>query len=140
MLKLVSACLAGCNCKYNGKDNTVDEIKEMVQKGEAITVCPEQLGGLPTPRNPSEIQVIDGNIRVVNNIGEDVTEQFIKGALKTLEIARKVNPSKIILKSKSPSCGVGLIYDGTFTGTLINGNGITAQLLIDEGFSVISKG
>ena len=114
---LVSACLAGCNCKYNGKNNNVDQILELVKANKAITICPEVLGGLPTPRQPAEIQVINGEIHVINKVGEDVTNEFLKGAEKTLEIARDLMPSKIILKSKSPSCGFGTIYDGTFTGT-----------------------
>ena len=115
---LVSACLAGCNCRYNGKNNNIDYIQELVKENKAITVCPEVLGGLTTPRQPAEIQVINGELNVINKVGEDVTNEFLKGAEKTLEIARDLMPSKIILKSISPSCGFGYIYDGTFTGTL----------------------
>ncbi|RBP59971.1 uncharacterized protein YbbK (DUF523 family) [Alkalibaculum bacchi] len=133
---LVSACLAGCNCKYNGKNNNVDQIQELVKANKAITVCPEVLGGLPTPRHPAEIQVKNGEIYVINKVGEDLTNEFLKGAEKTLEIARDLMPSKIILKSKSPSCGFGTIYDGTFTGTLKEGNGLTADLLYKNGFNI----
>lgn len=133
---LVSACLAGCNCRYNGKNNNVDYIEELVKSNKALTVCPEVLGGLPTPRHPAEIQVLNEKTYVVNKIGQDVTNEFLIGAQKTLEIAKDLMPSKIILKSKSPSCGFGLIYDGTFTGRLIEGKGLTAQLLHENGFKI----
>lgn len=135
---LVSACLAGCNCKYNGLNNKVSVIEELVRENKAVTVCPEVLGGLQTPRHASEIQKVNDKIFVVDTMSKDVTEEFVKGAEKTLEIARDLKPSKIILKSKSPSCGFGLIYDGTFTGTLIEGNGITAELLCKNGFKIQS--
>ncbi len=132
---LVSACLVGVNCKYNGGNNYNEKIMELVKNGEAILVCPEQLGGLTTPRNPSEIS----NGKVLMNNGHDVTSNFNRGAKEVLELAKRLNIKKAILKSKSPSCGHGLIYDGTFSGKKIIGNGITAQLLIDNGIEVITE-
>ena len=131
---LVSACLAGFKCKYNGESNTDMNIVELVKKGVAIPVCPEQLGGLPTPRVPSEII----GEKVFSKDGTDVTEQFEKGAHRTLEIAKLYNCTEAILKSKSPSCGFGKIYDGTFFGVLVNGDGITAKLLKENGVEVIA--
>lgn len=131
---LVSACLAGFKCKYNGEANTDMNIVELVKKGVAIPVCPEQLGGLPTPRVPSEII----GEKVFSKDGTDVTEQFEKGAHRTLEIAKLYNCTEAILKSKSPSCGFGKIYDGTFSGVLVNGDGITAKLLKENGVKVIA--
>lgn len=133
---LVSACLAGCNCKYNGKNSVIPEIERLVEEGKAIIVCPEVLGGLPTPRDPCEIQEIDGRQVVVSKTGEDVTEAFVKGAQKTLELAKEINPSLVILKANSPSCGFGKIYDGTFTGTLKEGNGLTAELLQKNAYNI----
>lgn len=132
---LVSACLAGVNCKYNGKNNLVEEIKKLVEDGKAVLVCPEQLGGLPTPRLPSEIK----KDKVINIKGEDVTEEFFKGAYETLKIAKLYGIKTAILKSKSPSCGNHKIYDGTFSGRLINGYGITAKLLIKNGIDVMNE-
>lgn len=136
---IVSACLAGMNCKYNGGHNADPRIKKLVEEGKAMPVCPEQMGGLPIPRPPAEIKggtgrdVLDGKARVVNAEGADVTEAFIKGAREALKLAQLVKADKAILKAKSPSCGCGLIYDGTFSGRLIEGNGVAAQLLLDNG-------
>jgi len=135
---LVSACLCGVNCKYNGKNNLNIEVLELVKKGQAILVCPEQLGGLSTPRNPAEIKIINDEICVITNDGIDVTKNYKRGAEEVLKIAKELNIKKAILKKKSPSCGCGQIYDGTFSNTLINGNGITANLLIENEIEVIS--
>jgi len=132
---LISACLAGINCKYDGQNNISNEIISLVKKGEAILVCPEQLGGLSTPRPPAEIK---GN-RVININGDDVTEQFKRGANETLKIAKLYGIKKAILKAKSPSCGVGKIYDGTFSGRIIDGNGITAEILKLNGVQVYTE-
>ena len=132
---LVSACLAGVNCKYNGGNNYNEKIMELVRKGEAILVCPEQLGGLPTPRVPSEII----NSKVITKDGVDVSNEYKKGALEVLRLCKELNITKAILKANSPSCGCGTIYDGTFSGTKIKGNGITAQLLIDNGIEVLTE-
>lgn len=136
---LVSACLAGINCKYNGGNNYNEEIFQMVKRGEAIPVCAEQLGGLTTPRIPAEIRIIDGKRRVINKNGEDVTEQFEKGAREVVELALKLGIKKAILQARSPSCGVGKIYSGNFDGQLIDGNGILAQMLIENGIEVESR-
>lgn len=133
-MKIVSACLAGINCKYNGSNYLVQEIKDMVNCNEAIAVCPEVLGGLKIPRDPAEI--INGKVITVNGI--DVTKEYELGALRTLEICQKYEVDQVILKSNSPSCGVGCIYDGNFNGTIINGNGKTAELLRKHGYCVIS--
>lgn len=135
---IISACLAGVNCKYNGGNNLDLRIKKLLTDKKAILVCPEQLGGLPTPRVPCEI-VDSVYKKVINKNGVDVTEQFIKGANETLKIANSVNAKYAILKSKSPSCGIGEIYDGTFSGKLISGNGITADLLIKNNIKVFNE-
>lgn len=137
---LVSACLAGINCKYDGGNNYNDDIMKLVESGQAILVCPEQLGGLATPRYPSEIKQENGIRKVINNHGEDVTKNYERGAQETLELAKKLNIKKAILKARSPSCGCGLIYDGTFSKSKIKGNGITAQLLLDNGFEIFNEG
>ena len=136
---LVSACLCGVNCKYNGKNNLNEEMLELLKKGEVLLVCPEQMGGLETPRNPSEIKIINNEVKVFMNDGRDVTENYKKGAEEVLRLAKELNINKAILRKKSPSCGCGEIYDGTFTGTLTKGNGITAALLLDNGIEVETR-
>ena len=131
---LVSACLLGVNCKYNGGNNFDEDILEYLKDKEIIPVCPEIFGGLTTPRPPSEII----NDKVLNNEGVDVTANYNKGALETLKLARRLNVKKAILKAKSPSCGEGKIYDGTFSNTLISGDGITTRLLKENGIEVIN--
>ena len=133
---LISACLVGINCKYNGGNNFKEKALELVKKGEAIPICPEQLGGLPTPRVAAEIKIINGKRKVINNKGEDVTENFERGAKEVLELAKSLNIKKAVLKSRSPSCGKGKIYDGNFNGQVIDGNGILAQMLIDNGIEI----
>lgn len=132
---LVSACLFGVNCKYNGKNNENEKIIKLLKNCNVILACPEQLGGLATPRTPAEI--IDNN--VITKDGIDVTSEYTKGAIETLNIAKKFNVTKAILKSKSPSCGKDKIYDGTFSSTLTNGNGITTELLLKNDIEVISS-
>lgn len=142
---LVSACLLGINCKYNGDNNKNEKVEEYLKDKQFILVCPEQLGGLTTPREPSEIiklggnGVIDGKTSVINNKRLDVTKQFKKGALETLKIANLYECKKAILKEGSPSCGSSLIYDGTFTGKKISGFGVTTALLRKNGIEVISE-
>ena len=139
IIYIVSACLAGVKCKYNGESNKNDTVCRLVKEGRAIALCPEVLGGLPIPRVPCEI-IYSGNKRkVLNRDGQDVTENFVTGAKKTLEIAKLVDAKVAILKSKSPSCGFGKIYDGTFSGRLIDGNGVTSQLLVDNGIQVYTE-
>ena len=141
---LVSACLCGVNCKYSGKNNFKEECFKLLQNGEAILVCPEQLGGLTTPRRPSEIQgstseIIENNIgKVVDNLENDVTNQFIRGAEETLNIAKQTGIKLAILKDGSPSCGSKYIYDGSFSGKKIKGEGITTIMLRNNGIKVIS--
>ena len=118
---MVSACLAGENCKYNGGNNQNEKVLQLMRKNEVIVVCPEQLGGLPTPRVPAEIR--DGVVTAKD--GRIVDAEFRTGAAKCLEIALR------------PSCGVKQRYDGTFTGKLVNGAGVAAQLLMENGFLVI---
>ena len=136
---LVSGCLLGLNCKYNGGNNYNEKVFNLVKEGKAIPVCPEQLGGLPTPRIPAEIRVVDGQRRVFNAEGVDVTEQFYKGSTNVLELAKKLNIKTCVLKSKSPTCGYGKIYNGNFEGQLIDGNGILTQMLLDNGIEVINS-
>lgn len=130
---MVSACLAGENCKYNGGNNRNGKILQLMAENEVITVCPEQLGGLPTPRVPSEIK--DGVVTAGD--GRIVDKEFRTGAAKCLEIAMREKPDLIVLQSRSPSCGVKQRYDGTFTGTLVDGYGVTAQFLMENGFRCV---
>ena len=130
---MVSACLAGENCKYNGGNNRSEKVAALFAGNEIIPVCPEVMGGLPTPRIPSEIQ----NGVVVNKAGVCVDGEFRLGAEKCLEMAEMKQPDLIILQSRSPSCGVKQRYDGSFSGRLIDAPGVTAQLLIDHGFNVV---
>lgn len=132
---IVSACLAGCATRYDGKDNACDAVVELVRQGRAIPVCPEQLGGLPTPRPCSERR--EG--RVVTDGGEDVTDAFTRGAHEALRLARLAGCRTAVLKMRSPSCGAGRIYDGTFSGTLIPGDGVFAALCKAEGITVLSE-
>lgn len=144
-MKLISACLAGCECRYDGKSSTVKSFVEMVEQGKAIFVCPEQLGGLSTPRPPAEIlggdgeDVLDGNAKVITNTGEDVTSEFIKGAREALQAAKLAGVKEAILKESSPSCGAAKIYDGTFSACKVAGNGVTAALLKRNGIRVLSE-
>ena len=132
---MVSACLLGENCKYNGGNNQNENVLAFVRGHEVISVCPEVMGGLPTPRIPSEIcQGI-----VINKEGMSVDREFWTGAEKCLAIALKENPELVIFKARSPSCGKRQHYDGSFTGTLTDGPGITAGLLLEQGFRVIEE-
>ena len=130
---MVSACLAGENCKYNGGNNRNEKVLHLMADNEVITVCPEHMGGLPTPRVPSEIK--DGVVTAKD--GRIVDKEFRIGASKCLEIALREQPDLIVLQSRSPSCGVKQRYDGTFSETLVNGSGVTAQLLMEHGFRCI---
>ncbi len=132
---LVSACLIGIGCRYDGKDSLNQELLDLVLKGEAIPVCPETMGGMTIPRIPAE-RVGD---LVIDKEGRDVTLEFKRGAEKTLELALANKVKKAILKSKSPSCGVNKIYDGTHSKVLIDGNGVTADLLLKNGIIVENK-
>lgn len=132
---LVSACLLGVNCRYGGNHCRSDDVVRLSETNYLIPVCPEQLGGLPTPREPSEI----AGAEVLSRLGKNVTEQFQKGAAESLKLAELNKCSYAILKSKSPSCGCGMVYDGTFSGRLVPGDGVTTQLLKDHGIKVLSE-
>lgn len=122
---LISACLCGCNCKYNGKNNLIKELDLLKEKYNLIYICPETAGGLKRPRDPAEI--ING--RVFLKSGLDVTLEFNNGAIKSLNKCLKYNCKKALLKESSPSCGTNKIYDGSFSGIKIKGKGVTANLL-----------
>jgi uncharacterized protein YbbK (DUF523 family) len=132
---LVSSCLAGINCRYNGKNSVNDYVVYLVTSGDAVMVCPEQLGGLSTPREPCEIY----KDRIISKSGKDLTELFEKGAEKALEIALNYKCKTAILKSNSPSCGSGLIYDRTFSDKLIEGDGILTKLLKENNIKVFNE-
>lgn len=142
---IVSACLAGLECRYDGGHKENACIKKLVSSGKAIPVCPEQIGGLSIPRPPAEISggtgvdVLNGRAKVINSKGKDVTSHFIKGAFQVLRLARMLDCRRAILKEKSPSCGSGKIYDGNFKGKLREGRGVTAALLEQEGIEVVSE-
>ncbi len=132
---LISACLLGLKCRYDGLSKENKDIINMIDQFEFIPVCPEVFGGLPTPRVPSEIK----GERVINKDGLDVTSNYLRGAEETLRLCKVFNVDTVVLKAKSPSCGKGLIYDGSFSGNLVSGNGITTQLLIDNGIKVFNE-
>ena len=134
---LISACLLGQNVKYNGKNNKIDTTK-LEKKYELVAFCPEVEGGLPIPRFPSEI-VSTSPLKLVNSLGDIVTEQFVLGAKKCVEICKKEGIKKALLKANSPSCGLGKVYDGTFSGTLVDGDGVTVRELKDNGIEVFSE-
>ncbi len=142
--RLCSACLVGTKCYWDGKDRTSPNAKRLFDKGLLIPVCPERLGGLPTPRIPLEIQggtgvqVLDGQRRIKNKAGQDVTEQVVMGAQEALRMAMEAGVREFIGKSRSPSCGCGKVYDGTFRGHLIDGDGVTVALLKRNGIRVIT--
>ena len=129
----VSACLIGKNCKYNGGNNYSEAVKKYVEGHEVISMCPEVEGGLPIPRTPAEIV----NGVVTNRDGVSVDKEFRAGAEKILDVLIEEKVELAILQSRSPSCGIGRIYDGSFTKTLTNGNGIFADLLVKHGIKVI---
>jgi uncharacterized protein YbbK (DUF523 family) len=138
---LCSACLLGVPCRYNAQDKTSEKALKLRETHDVILVCPEQLGGLPTPRPPAEIvgAAGGGDLRVVDKNGMDVTAEFVRGAEEVLRIARLAGATEAVLKSRSPSCGSTQVYDGTFTGALVPGDGVTAALLKKHGIRVISE-
>lgn len=136
---IISSCLAGINCKYSGKNNLNPFFEKLLNSGKAVPICPEQLGGLATPREPAEIvRDKQGNIRVMTKNGKDVTKEYILGAERALAVAKALNINVAVLQSRSPSCGCGTVYDGTFSKHLIDGNGITAELFMKNGIKVFS--
>lgn len=144
-MKLISACLLGIKCAWSGDERYQDgRALELARRESLVPVCPEQLGGLATPRPPQEIQggggedVLDGRRRVLNKEGVDVTGEFIQGAEETLKIALKLNIREFIGKARSPSCGCGQVYDGSFSEKLVSGDGVTTALLKRNGIKVIN--
>jgi uncharacterized protein YbbK (DUF523 family) len=143
---LVSACLIGKRCRYDGSHKRNEAVVALAKRQKLIPVCPEELGGLPIPRPPSEIvggdgaDVLAGKAKVVNQQGEDVTPHFLKGAAEVFKIAQAHNVKKAVLKTRSPSCGCGEIYDGTFSGKTRPGDGVTTALLKQNGIEVVGEG
>ena len=129
---LISGCLIGLCCRYDGKQKRNKNIAALMEKYYLIPVCPEQLGGLKTPRNPSEIR--EGRV-----ISSDVTAEYRRGAEEAIKLARLFGCKKAILKERSPSCGFGKIYDGSFSGRLIDGNGVAAALLAANGIEIYGE-
>ncbi|MCX7885241.1 MAG: DUF523 domain-containing protein [Caloramator sp.] len=142
---LVSSCLLGLNTKYNGENNAVELLIEYSRYGKFIPICPEQLGGLSTPRAPSEIiggsgeDVLKGLCRILSDTGVDETQQYIKGAQEVIKLVNIFPVNAAILKQRSPSCGSTQIYDGTFLGKVKDGSGVTAVLLKEYGIPVYSE-
>lgn len=132
---LVSACLLGVSCRYDGKSKPNENVIALKDRYNLIPVCPEIMGGLPTPRTASEIQ----GCQVVMGDGTNVTKEYRKGAEEVLRLCRLFECKRAVLKEKSPSCGCGKVYDGTFSGKLIDGNGITAKLLMENGIEVFGE-
>lgn len=132
----VSACLLGINYKYNGGNNYSEKLEKLLEKHEVISICPEVLGGLPIPRDPSEIV----NGEVLTDKGKSVDKEFRNGAKKALEIVKESGAELVVLQPRSPSCGLGEIYDGSFTGRLVDGDGVFVKLLKDEGIKAVDVG
>ena len=142
---IVSACLAGLATTHDARAKPDPHVLELVRQGKAILVCPEQLGGLPTPRPEAEIQaedggaVLDGEAKVLDIEGRDVSANYLRGAREALKAARLAGSKRAILKARSPSCGAGQIYDGSFSGTLKPGEGVTAAALRRAGLEVVTE-
>lgn len=132
---VVSACLAGVACRYDGGSNLCPKVLQLVEEGWAVPACPEALGGLPVPRTPCELK----GGRVISRDGRDMTAAFLRGAQRALEIVQEHGCTAAILKSRSPSCGVGCVYDGSFTRRLRPGQGVWAQLLREAGLALYSE-
>ena len=132
---IVSACLLGVSCRYDGNSKPNEKIIDLKEKYNLIPICPEIMGGLPTPRMLAEIK--DGRVKTENGI--DVTEEYKKGADEAIKLAKLFGCKKAILKENSPSCGCGKIYNGEFTRTLKDGNGITAELFMKNGIDVFGE-
>lgn len=143
---LISSCLVGINSQWDGGEKRNQKLIDLVKSGSAVFMCPEQAGGLPTPREPSEIEygkeaidVLSGAGKVLTKSGKDVTKEYVKGAKQVLALCKELGITVAILKEKSPSCGSSKTYDGTFTGIKISGKGITAELLTQQGIQVYSE-
>ncbi|MGW7074512.1 DUF523 domain-containing protein [Streptomyces sp. NPDC054866] len=141
---LVSACLRGVPCRFDGRDKASPQVDEAVEGRAVVSFCPEAAGGLPTPRRPAELvggdghDVLDGTARVVDDTGHDVTAEFIEGARRALAAARSGGCTEALLMPRSPSCGRGLVHDGSFDGKLVAGDGVTAALFERNGITVRS--
>ncbi len=142
---IVSSCLAGMKVRYNGTNKLDERIQQLVIEKKAIMACPELLGGFQTPRLPAEIKggtgedVLEGRAKVIDQQGNDVTNEYIQGAVQTLKIVQEQGASEVVLKENSPSCGSQFIYDGTFSGSKIPGEGVTAAFLKRHGIRVLSE-
>ena len=142
---LISACLLGTNCRYDGCNNLWERAADLCAVYQVLPICPEQLGGLPTPRVPVEIQegdgyaVLEGSTRVLTREGKDVSAAFLKGAKETLRLAKMQGIKAAILKEGSPSCGSKRIYDGSFSGNVCSGSGVTTTLLKKSGIKVYTE-
>lgn len=134
----VSRCLCGDNCSYRGDSNLRERFKLMDEEGKVIKICPEVMGGLPIPRVPAEI-VNEQPLMVMTKDGRDVTREFVTGARVALAILKMHHIKTVVLKSRSPSCGCGTIYDGTFSSTVIDGNGVFARMCLKEGIAVYNE-
>lgn len=142
---LVSACLAGINCTFRGKNNLEDKIKKLVDEGAAIALCPEVFASLGVPRENIELSggdgndVLDGRAKALSSNGIDLTEDLVEGAYKVLGVVKRYGIRRAILKSNSPACGIGRIYDGTFSGILKDGDGVLTALLKRNGITVYAE-
>jgi uncharacterized protein YbbK (DUF523 family) len=142
---VVSACLAGRRCRYDGSATATRQVRGQAASGRAVLVCPEVSGGLPTPRPPAEIvggdgaDVLEGRARVVTQAGQDVTDHYLAGAHEALRTAQEAGARVAVLKARSPSCGTGLIRDGSFDGRLVAGDGVTAALFRAQGIRVVTE-
>lgn len=132
---LISACLLGVNCRYSGDGKLLSGVERLMEIAELIPVCPEILGGLTTPRMPSE-RVGD---RVMTKDGRDVTENYVRGAQESLKLAKMFSARRALLKERSPSCGYGVIYDGSFGGTFTAGNGVAGEMLAENGIKIYGE-
>lgn len=139
----ISACLGGLACRYDGGSKTNPDLVRLVEEGQAVMICPEVIGGLPTPRPAAEIvggdgfAVWQGQARVIDRTGTDVTEQFKQGAIKAYQSLKEQQISQLILKDKSPSCGSQLIYDGSFSGNQVTGVGVATAYFMEQGIDVL---
>ncbi len=137
---IVSACLAGISCRYNGKGAALAQVRQLIQQGLALPVCPEQLGGLPTPRASCElVSCGKRGYRILTAKGQDYTKNFLAGARQAYELAKLFGAQTAILKTRSPSCGCGTVYNGTFSGIVTEGWGTFAQLLREKSFKLLTE-
>jgi uncharacterized protein YbbK (DUF523 family) len=132
---LISACLAGEKCRYDGRDKAKTDLVELVEMGQAIALCPEELGGMPTPREPAERH----GEQVLNGKGRDVTKSFIDGARIAWDLVKEETIEKAILKTNSPMCGCGVIYDGSFSGSKVKGDGVFTELLKEKNIPIETR-